>query len=180
MHTSIISTPRRYAFILAAAASALSLATGSARAQDGATAHRLELDDPSTYARAADILVGEALLLSDVDLRKSEKLRAAGRLYDAAKLRGRARTTTLYAGIAAYRAGQHATAAHIFLDAADPSLNRGVRNGVQSAAGRAAWVLQNGQLTPEERSSVLRRARYVEGLDTDAGALELEDLTSGG
>lgn len=176
MKTKITSTCRPYAVTLGAAAAVLLLATGSARAQDGPTSHGLELDDPSTYGRAAEILVEEALLLSDVDRRKSGKLRTAGRLYDAAGLREMARTTTLYAGIAAYHAGEHATAAHIFLDAADPSLNRGVRNGTRSATARAAWVLRNGELTDGEKASILQRARDLARVNVRA--LRLEDISS--
>lgn len=176
MKTNIIAGWRRCALTLVAAAAALSLAPGSARAQDGTATHRLELDDPSTYARAADVLVSQALLLPEVDPGKSAKLREAGRLYDAASLRTKARTTTLDAGVAAYRAGQHAMAAHIFLDAADPSLNRGIRDGVRRATERAAWVLRNGRLTESETASILERARELEGVDVDD--LNFEDMSS--
>jgi len=177
MKTKITPRWRRCAFTLVAAASALSLTTGSARAQEGTATHRLELDDPSTYARAADVLVSQALLLPAMDPGKSAKLREAGRLYDAANLPAKARTTTLDAGVAAYRAEQHAIAAHIFLDTADPSLNRGVRDGVRQATERAAWVLRNGRLTESERTSILERARGLEGVNVES--LEFEDMNSG-
>lgn len=127
------------------------------------------ITEKETYERSADIMVRDAESLDDTDPLKSKKLRMAGRLYRHAGLLEKARLTTIHAGIAAYHAGEAALAAHIFLDASETSLERGVPHAAESAADRAGWVLRNGKLTAEERESVLRRVRYLddEGIDWD-------------
>lgn len=139
-----------------------------------------------TYERSADILVRDSESLDDTDLRKAKKLRMAGRLYGHAGLREKARITMIHAGIAAYRSGESALAAHIFLDAAESSLDRGVPHAAESAADRAGWVLRNGDLSADERASVLRRVRYLDGEDIDWSgtwgelAAEAEESPDGG
>jgi hypothetical protein len=131
------------------------------------------VDATGDAARAAEYLVKTALVLEDGDPGKATNLRLAGRLYHHAGRLEDARLATLGAGIAAYRSGQDALAAQIFLDAAEVAGETGIPGAVESAAHRAGWVIRQGKLSDAERKAVLERVRYSGDLEVFLEGVEI-------
>lgn len=132
-----------------------------------------QLDRTGDPVRVADYLVETALLLDDTDPGKAENLRLAGRLYHHAGRLESARIATLNAGVAAYRSGRDALAAHIFMDAAEVAAQTRVPGAARSAAERAGWVLRQGRLSGDERTAVLDRVAYRGNVEVLLDAVEV-------
>ena len=166
---------RRPVIATAVAAAALVLATlvsvpGTAQTvTDGGSADAaldvsLETLAPgrSDIAAAALEIETAAGLLAAEDPTRAEDLRLAGRYYHHAGQLERARVAFVAAGRAFFARGDHATAAHTFLDASQVAAEDGDRRGAWSAAHLAGAVLREGDVGPKDREAVLSRIRYVE------------------
>lgn len=115
------------------------------------------------YRKAAESLVESVDDLDAGDPAAVPLLVLAARLYHHGEDEGSAYRTFRRAGSLAYAAGMGLQAAHSLLDAAVVASERGREAEVREAADLAGYVIRTADLTPEERTSILRRVEYVLG-----------------